>query len=168
MRKIFVAGHKSPLQKRPPAPCLRYRWRVIGYQSVDTPGPKGVRILEAHHCAFWFPLLTSYTIMSEPRLLEYQLLSSFPFCGSLSKRFPISRKIRICPTLSVLRQKFLFDSFSLFEDLLPCLKSFRWLLSIYFYLKSAALFQQNFHDVRRHCNLKTLNIVSPSPPRTQV
>ena len=115
-----------------------------------------MRILEAHHCAFWFPLLTSYTIRSEPRLLEYQLLSSFPFCGSLSKRFPISRKIRICPTLSVLRQKFLFDSFSLFEDLLPCLKSFRWLLSIYFSLKSAALFQQNFHDVRRYCNLKTL------------
>ena len=73
----------------------------------DTPGPKGVRILEAHHCAFCFPLLTSYTIMSEPRLLEYQLLSSFPFCGSLCKRFPILRKIRVCPTLSVLRQRFL-------------------------------------------------------------
>ncbi len=74
-RKVLGAGHKSPLQKRPAAPCLRYRGRVIGYQSVDTPEPKGVRILEAHHCTFWFPLLTSYTIISEPRLLEYQLLS---------------------------------------------------------------------------------------------
>jgi len=87
----------------------------------------------------------------------------FPFCGSLSKRFPISRKIRICPTLSVLRQKFFFDSFSLFEDLLPCLKSFRWLLSIYFSIKSAALFQQNFHDVRRHCNLKNLILYHQVP-----
>jgi hypothetical protein len=32
-------------------------------------------ILEAHHCAFWFPLLTSYTIRSYPNLLEYHLLS---------------------------------------------------------------------------------------------
>jgi hypothetical protein len=32
-------------------------------------------ILEAHHCAFWFPLLTSDKIMSYPNLLEYHLLS---------------------------------------------------------------------------------------------
>ena len=66
-----------------------------------------MRILEAHHSPFWFPLLRSYTIMSEPNLLEYHLLSSYPFYGSLSKRFGLSTKIWVCPTLSVLRQRFL-------------------------------------------------------------
>lgn len=101
--------------------------------------------------------------MSEPSLLEYHLLSRHPFCGSLSKRFSISREVWVCPTLPALRQKLLFISFGLFEDLLPCLKSFRWLSSICFSLKSAALFQQNFHDVRRHFNLKTLILYHKKP-----
>jgi len=45
--------------------------------------------------------------MSEPNLLEYHLLSSYPFSGSLSKRFGLSTKIWVCPTLSVWRQRFL-------------------------------------------------------------
>ncbi len=45
--------------------------------------------------------------MSDPNLLEYHLLSSCPFAGSISKLFGISTKIWVCPTLSVLRQRFL-------------------------------------------------------------
>jgi hypothetical protein len=69
--------------------------------------------------------------MFEPSLLEYHLLSRHPFSGSLSKRFGLSTKIRVCPTLSVLRQRFLFY-FSLGKDLLPCLKSVRVALVTFF------------------------------------
>ncbi|CUR34936.1 conserved hypothetical protein [Planktothrix tepida PCC 9214] len=50
------------------------------------------------------PLLRSYTIMSEPSLLEYQVLSSALLMVHSPSVFGISTEVWVCPTLPVLRQ----------------------------------------------------------------
>jgi hypothetical protein len=103
-------------------------------------------ILEAHHCAFWFPLLTSDTIMSYPNLREYHLLSSCPLVDS-SPRVLVFQP-RFGSALPYLPYgKMFLVYFSLGKDLLPCFKSFRVALVFFFLLKSAVLLQRDFHGV---------------------
>jgi hypothetical protein len=112
-------------------------------------------ILEAHHCAFWFPLLTSYTIMSYPNLLEYHLLSSCPLVDSSPSVLVFQPRFGYALPYLPYGQMFLVY-FSLGKDLLPCFKSFRVALVFFFLLKSAVLLQRDFHLGERHFNLLTL------------
>jgi hypothetical protein len=70
--------------------------------------------------------------MSSPSLLEYHLISRRPCGGLLSKRLPISRYVPVCPTVRGLLRIVFLESFSLVEDLLRCLSSYRCSWSLLF------------------------------------
>ncbi len=61
--------------------------------------------------------------MSNPSVLEYHLLSSYPFGGLLPKRLPISGYVPLCPTVRGLLQM-LFNFRQSFECLY-CFTSYR-------------------------------------------
>lgn len=86
--------------------------------------------------------------MSYPNLLEYHLLSSCPLMDSSPSVSPLQRRFTCVPRYLGCPKYFYSDtltnSFTNVVWLLRCLKSFRYLLSVYFSLKSASLFHLGF------------------------
>lgn len=105
--------------------------------------------------------------MSSPSLLEYHLISRRPFGGLLSKRLPIWWvRFRVPHDTRITPNRF-FESFSLVEDLLCCLSSYRCSWSLLFSRQSCGTVSAIFvgHVLARFFNLKPVLFYQKSPEK---